>query len=271
MTTGVLGVSTWTTDMDKAQELKNLEILKDQGLLSEKSYEAQKLALSSETIKIKPQNFLIWDSYKNYWFQNGLFTGRTNRTEFFWVTLINSFLWFFIGYSILYGFIINLDLTILKGQVGSIAVFFLLLATFILPNTAILVRRLHDVGQNGWLLAKILCTSIPLFFFKNPIIFIPAMMTTAVLTLLLVIRLMSPGHRHKNRYGSPIFFMRNTLENAWTHWCYTCLAFILFSWGFVHFSGFHSFGFITMVIGGLFFIGSTIQYHHYRKKDSETP
>ena len=126
MTTGVLVVNTWTTDMDKAQELKNLEILKDQGLLSDKSYEAQKLALSSETIKIKPQNFLIWDSYKNYWFQNGLFTGRTNRTEFFWVTLINSFLWFFIGYSVLYGFIINLDLTILKGQVGSVAVFFLL-------------------------------------------------------------------------------------------------------------------------------------------------
>ena len=257
--------------MDKKQELKNLEILREQGLLSDKSYEAQKLVLTDDIIKIKPQDFMIWNSYKNYWFQNAVFTGRTNRTEFFWVALINTFLWFLISYSVLYGFIMGLDLTILKGQVGSVAVFFLLLATFILPNTAILVRRLHDVGYNGHLLTKTVCASLPLFFFENPIIFMPAMVLTSCFTLILLLRIMRSGERAKNRYGAPILFMRDTLENAWTHWCYTCVAFILFGWGFVKFNGFHSFGFIAMIFGGLFFIGSSIQYLYYRKKDSENP
>lgn len=253
--------------MNIQEELKKLEILKDQGLLSEKSFEAQKKVLSTTEV-IVPQDFMVWKSYKDYWFQNAVFTGRTNRTEFFWVSLINAFLWFLFGFSILYGFVSQLDINTLKGKIGSFAVFLLLLLTFILPNMAIVVRRLHDVGYSGWLILKIFLVSLPLFFFENPIIFIPAMMSTAVLSLLLLIRIMLPGNRFKNAYGKPIFFMRDTLEEAWIYWSFTFIACVLFGTGYVNFTRINSFGLALMITGIVFFITGTILYISHRKKDS---
>ncbi len=256
--------------MDIKKELQTLEIMKDQGILSEAAFENQKrVLLNGDTQKIKIRNFLIWKSYKDYWFQNGIFSGRTNRTEFFWVCLINAFLWFLVGFSVLYGFIVQLDLSVLKGKVGSVAVSSLLIATFVLPNTAIIVRRLHDTGCSGWLLVKIFCSALPMFFFENPLIFIPSMMSTAVYTLLLIIRVSLPGNRFKNRYGAPIFFMRSMLEEVWIYWLFVFISCLLFSVGYVNFTRINSYGLALMLTGLMFFIVGSIQYKINRKKDVE--
>lgn len=254
--------------MDIKQELQTLKIMKDRGILSEGDFENQKQALLNEnTPKMKIQNFLIWKSYKDYWFQNAIFSGRTNRTEFFWVCLINAFLWFMVGFSVLYGFILQLDLNVLKGKVGSAVIVLLLWATFILPNAAIIVRRLHDTGCSGWLLVKIVCSALPMFFFETPLIFIPAMMATAVYSLLLLVRISLPGNRFKNRYGSPIFYMRSTLEEVWIYWLFVFIASLLFGIGYVNFTRINSYGLVLMLVGFVFFVVGSIQYKINRKKD----
>ncbi len=76
-----------------------------------------------------------------------VFDGRANRSEF----------WLFV----LVQFIIAIALNILALEVGPWlnAVYFLYFLSTFLPFLAVMVRRLHDTGRNGW---HILVILIPL-------------------------------------------------------------------------------------------------------------
>ena len=86
----------------------------------------------------------LGDDYRN-------FTGRASRKEF-WA----FHLWLYVVLAALSGFGILLNLAISgfddgpRTSIGYIpAVLFVLVA--ILPSIALVVRRLHDIGQTGWL------------------------------------------------------------------------------------------------------------------------
>ena len=68
--------------------------------------------------------------------QYATFTGRARRTEFWMFALANFLIAILIG---LIGFILNTDIL---SSLYSLLV--------LVPNIAVGVRRLHDIGKSGW-------------------------------------------------------------------------------------------------------------------------
>lgn len=68
--------------------------------------------------------------------QYATFTGRARRTEFWMFALANFLIAILIG---LIGFILNTDIL---SSLYSLLV--------LVPNIAVAVRRLHDIGKSGW-------------------------------------------------------------------------------------------------------------------------
>lgn len=101
----------------------------------------------------------IGESFRRFWKKYATFSGRASRSEYWWWALI----------SVLIGFALQIAETIafpgmnLQGPVTdpspftSTGILSLLwgLAT-IIPNLALVVRRLHDVNLSAWLLLLIL-------------------------------------------------------------------------------------------------------------------
>ena len=85
----------------------------------------------------------LFDYYKLFWQRAFNFTGRSRRKEYWAATLFNS-IFIFIFLAIV--FIIN-DYSISKILYFLYGIFILI--TFI-PNLSLCIRRLHDVGKNGW-------------------------------------------------------------------------------------------------------------------------
>lgn len=73
------------------------------------------------------------------------FDGRARRTEFWMFFLFNL-----IAYVIAMILDWILGLTIFPGMPGAISMLYSL--AVLLPNLAVGVRRLHDIGQSGWLI-----------------------------------------------------------------------------------------------------------------------
>lgn len=84
------------------------------------------------------------------------FSGRASRKEFFIYHLI---LWscFFLGYFLTHSVAIRVFHSYVISRFSSLVFAFLLLGS-ILPTLAVTVRRIHDIGRNGW---WILLTIIP--------------------------------------------------------------------------------------------------------------
>ena len=72
------------------------------------------------------------------------FKGRSSRSEYWYFNLF-----FFIG-IIAFGFLdIFLGLYQTEQKMGLLGALFILLS--IIPSIALSIRRLHDIGQSGWL------------------------------------------------------------------------------------------------------------------------
>jgi len=72
------------------------------------------------------------------------FSGRARRKEYWMFVLFNVIFSFIaVGLDFLFGQIIGRD--------GSVGIFSILYSLAIaLPSLAVAVRRLHDIGKNGW-------------------------------------------------------------------------------------------------------------------------
>lgn len=62
------------------------------------------------------------------------FSGRSRRSEFWWVVLFNT--------------LVSVALALLPGRMAYLTALWSLVT--VIPNLAICIRRLHDVGKSGW-------------------------------------------------------------------------------------------------------------------------
>ena len=74
------------------------------------------------------------------------FNGRARRTEY----------WMFVLFNILFSFLIILidPLLVLLGDYGAflgLGLYFIYILIIIIPSLSVLVRRLHDTGNSGWM------------------------------------------------------------------------------------------------------------------------
>ncbi len=76
--------------------------------------------------------------YLSPWKRYASFEGRSGRAEYWW---------FFLG-QVLIGALLSV-----LGELAAVfdALFFLVLLASLVPSIAVNARRLHDIGQSGWL------------------------------------------------------------------------------------------------------------------------
>lgn len=74
------------------------------------------------------------------------FKSRARRTEFWFVALFNFLITIVFTFFILLLF--RIDSTFLAGVL--IGIYILWYLFMLIPSTAVLVRRLHDIGLSGW-------------------------------------------------------------------------------------------------------------------------
>ncbi len=105
------------------------------------------------------------EAYKKFWLNYTNFSGRSTRSDYWWVILCN----FLIGFII--GFICGL---LQLDQTVSLAISSIYSLAALIPGIALVIRRLHDINKSGWYYFMAL---IPL---AGPIIFLVYMLTDSV-------------------------------------------------------------------------------------------
>ena len=81
------------------------------------------------------------EAYKKFFKNYVNFNGRSTRSDYWYVILINAIIGFVLGF--IGGLIPDLEgVTSVISTIYSIAVF--------IPGIAIAVRRLHDINKSGW-------------------------------------------------------------------------------------------------------------------------
>ena len=69
---------------------------------------------------------------------------------------------------------------------------------FFLPMSAVIVRRLHDVGKSGWWIVAVFAIGAVASLFWSLLLFLEMVVSLIVLWWLVL-----PGSRDANRYGHP--------------------------------------------------------------------
>ena len=108
--------------------------------------------MSPKNVDIKEAIQLFFKNYTN-------FNGRSTRSEFWWVMLACFILGFVFG---------------LLGAVSSIFTVLMVIVelAIIVPNLALEIRRMHDIGKSGWYilvaLGPLVGGLIVLYWFAQP-------------------------------------------------------------------------------------------------------
>lgn len=112
---------------------------------------------------------VVRDNYAN-------FSGRARRSEYWYFILCNALIKLVLG-------LITVAIIKASNTMGIIGVVLIILYSFamVVPNLAVVVRRLHDVGKSGW------------FYFVS---FIPLVGQIWILALFC-----TEGNRGENKYG----------------------------------------------------------------------
>ena len=121
-------------------------------------------------------------------FQNYVnFQGRSRRAEFWWPFLMNFVIFFMLGFV---GAIMSGGETVNGLPAGpALIIIGLYGLAIILPSISLMVRRLHDIGQTGWLaLAIYILGIIPLIGLLG---FVAQIVVGAI-----------PGNAGPNKYGA---------------------------------------------------------------------
>ena len=119
--------------------------------------------MSPKNVDIKEAVQLFFKNYTN-------FNGRSTRSEFWWVVLANV--------------IVCAVLCVLMAISSVfIALYAIYALAIIVPNIAVTIRRLHDIGKSGW------------YYFVCLIPFVGG--------LVLLYFLAQPSDPNSNQYGDP--------------------------------------------------------------------
>lgn len=112
---------------------------------------------------------VVRDNYAN-------FSGRARRSEYWYFILCNALIKLVLG-------LITVAIIKASNTMGIIGVVLIILYSFamVVPNLAVVVRRLHDVGKSGW------------FYFVS---LIPLVGPIWILALFC-----TEGNRGENKYG----------------------------------------------------------------------
>lgn len=99
----------------------------------------------------------VWQSYLRGWKGFVDFEGRASRKEFWIFTGANILLSVLLGLLVMYGFMLGGNTSALFY--GSIvqSIFSLL---FLLPFTAVGIRRMHDINRSGWWFGSVFIASV---------------------------------------------------------------------------------------------------------------
>lgn len=118
------------------------------------------------------------------------FHGRARRREFWWYVLVIV--------------ILSVIAYVIDRLLGMQIVSALLTLALLLPNLAVSVRRLHDVGKSGWWillpLAPWLCMIAFFFMFQWTLAMVFGVVTLAT-WVLLIWWYAQPGTAGQNKYG----------------------------------------------------------------------
>lgn len=105
------------------------------------------------TVKPKQAGLTLLGAYAKMWKNFAVFRGRASRQEYWYVYLVQNLILLAGMLMMLLPWVIG----ILCGNEGSLTVVFVMAVAIllymlvaILPNIAIMVRRLHDTGKSGW-------------------------------------------------------------------------------------------------------------------------
>ena len=86
--------------------------------------------------------------YLKVWQQYADFTGRARRTEYWMFTLFN-FIIVMLFYFLIFGILVTGNDSTMIVLIPTILLVIYAFAVLI-PNLAVVVRRLHDIGKSGW-------------------------------------------------------------------------------------------------------------------------
>jgi len=152
----------------KISELKDLKDLLDDGIITQKEFELKKKEFLGTQSMTNKKNKNIFEWYGEAFTKYADFTGRASRSEYWSFFLVNIII-SLIAYTV--------DLSL------EIAIFSVLYSLIcLLPSLSLLVRRLHDTNNSGFL---------------SLIAFIPLVGSIALLILLL-----QDSQEGENRYGT---------------------------------------------------------------------
>ena len=135
--------------MELVQQLEELFQQKQQGLLSEEEFQAQKTRLLEQqltTTHTSPTKS-IKEIYKDYWRKSFVWRGRASRSEFWWPMAINQIISIcFASVAMLSVFAPTLTIVLVPFNIASTC--FNIANLF--PSWAVYVRRFHDLGKSAW-------------------------------------------------------------------------------------------------------------------------
>lgn len=104
----------------------------------------------------QPKKYNLFSAYAEFFKRYADFKGRSTRSEYWYVTLMNSL----IGIIMYIVIMCQLIPVIAKGTEPSPSsfvgvaivyiIFFIYYLAILIPSLAICVRRLHDIGKSGW-------------------------------------------------------------------------------------------------------------------------
>ena len=137
------------------------------------------------------------EAYKKFWINYFNFKGRSSRSDYWWVVLVNTIIVLIIS---LFTFI---NSSVVQTIIQTIATIFSI-AIFI-PEISISVRRLHDINKSGWYYLIGLVPSFALSICesllpeKNPILIVITLVALATTIFMIMLYCMQSVDK-KNKY-----------------------------------------------------------------------
>lgn len=190
--------------MTKFDDLEKLAKLKEQGVITDAEFQAQKQAILADTTATPSGKMIpMGAAYKSYWKKSFVWSGRATRAEYWWPCLCN--------------FLIGLGLSVLD-LFGLGILYTLFYIATIFPGLAVTVRRFHDLGKSAWfactpyllLLASVVLVAFnfTMTYFGTPakatgVLYIIFGITMIITAIVWFVFLLLPGQKCANKYGEP--------------------------------------------------------------------
>lgn len=126
----------------------------------------------------------LTDAFKSWWKNMFSFSGRSTRKEFFVAWCILEIISFLLGGCVAFAI----------GRIPTVGIFWLSICSLSI-TISIMVRRLHDINGNGWLVFIVYGVTLLLFsIFKN-------LNCMILIDILLLVCLVYPSDPGDNQYG----------------------------------------------------------------------